>query len=129
MSAVPNVFFDGYDNVLGAGDSVSVYNAYLARITNHLNDPNYSEFLIDAEVNFSGSTSSGAITVDVEDGDVAEVTISKPLLDRYKANLQAFCLSLKEFCTRRGIHYLFTGTDVEFDHLVLTYLRQRGLLA
>lgn len=67
--------------------------------------------------------------LDVEDGDVAEVTISKPLLDRYKANLQAFCLSLKEFCTRRGIHYLFTGTDVEFDHLVLTYLRQRGLLA
>ena len=66
--------------------------------------------------------------LDVEDRDVAEVTISKPLLDRYKANLQAYCLDLKNHCTRRGITYLFTSTRVGFDTLVLAYLRQRGLL-
>lgn len=65
---------------------------------------------------------------DVEDDDLAEVTISKPLLDRYKANLQAFCQGLKDHCTRRGITYLFTSTRVDFDVLVLAYLRQRGLL-
>lgn len=65
---------------------------------------------------------------DVEDDDIAEVTISKPLLDRYKANLQAYCLELKNYCTRRGICYLFTSTQVPFDTLVLAYLRQRGLL-
>lgn len=65
---------------------------------------------------------------DVEDDDLAEVTISKPLLDRYKANLQAYCAELRDHCTRRGITYLFTSTRVPFDTLVLAYLRQRGLL-
>lgn len=65
---------------------------------------------------------------DVEDDDVAEVTVGRALLNRYKRNLQAYCESLKEFCTRRGINYLFTGTDVPFDQLMLTYLRRRGLL-
>lgn len=66
--------------------------------------------------------------LDVEDEDVAEVTISKPLLDRYRANLQAYCTALKDHCVRRGICYLFTSTRVPFDVLVLSYLRQRGLL-
>lgn len=66
--------------------------------------------------------------VDVEDEDVAEVTISKPLLDRYKANLQAYCRELKDYCTQRGVTYLFTSTKVPFDTLVLSYLRQRGLV-
>jgi uncharacterized protein (DUF58 family) len=65
---------------------------------------------------------------DIEDDDLAEVTISKPLLDRYKANLQSYCSELKDHCTRRGITYLFTSTRVAFDQLVLSYLRQRGLL-
>jgi uncharacterized protein (DUF58 family) len=65
---------------------------------------------------------------DVEDDDLAEVTISRPLLDRYKANLQSFCAQLKDHCTQRGITYLFTSTRVPFDTLVLSYLRQRGLL-
>lgn len=66
--------------------------------------------------------------LDVEDEDVAEVTISRALLNRYQQNLQAYCGSLKEFCTRRGISYFFTGTDVPFDQVVLSYLRRRGLL-
>ncbi len=65
---------------------------------------------------------------DVEDDDIAEVTISAPLLKRYKANLEAYCQQLKEHCTRRGITYLLTNTRVPFDVLVMSYLRQRGLL-
>ncbi len=65
---------------------------------------------------------------DVEDDDVAEVTISKPLLDRYKANLTSYCVGLKEYCARREITYLFTSTRVGFDVLVMAYLRQQGLL-
>lgn len=65
---------------------------------------------------------------DVEDDDIAEVTISRALLNRYKQNLNAYCGQLQEYCTRRGITYLFTSTEVPFDQLVLTYLRKRGLL-
>jgi len=66
--------------------------------------------------------------VDVEDEDVAEVTVSQPLLKKYKAMLTAYCMELKDYCTRRGITYLFTSTRVPFDTLVLNYLRQRGLI-
>jgi len=65
---------------------------------------------------------------DVEDGDVAEITVSGPLLRRYKQNLAAYRAGLHEFCARRGVTYLFTSNQVPFDRLVLTYLRQRGLV-
>lgn len=66
--------------------------------------------------------------VDVEDDDLAEVTVNRALLERYKANLQAYCESVRDYCTRRGVHYLFTSTAVPFDQLVLNYLRRKGLV-
>jgi uncharacterized protein (DUF58 family) len=66
--------------------------------------------------------------VDVEDEDKAEITVSGPLLKRYKQNLAAFRASIHEFCARRGVTYLFTSNQVPFERLVLSYLRQRGLV-
>src|SRR5436309_4849678 len=66
--------------------------------------------------------------VDIEDDDVAEITVSGPLLKRYKQNLAAYRSALQQFCSRRGIAYLFTSNQVPFDRLVLSYLRQRGLV-
>jgi uncharacterized protein (DUF58 family) len=65
---------------------------------------------------------------DMEDDDMAEVSITQPLIKQYKANLNAYCLSLKDYVTRRGGTYLFSSTAVPFDTLVLNYLRERGLL-
>src|SRR5262249_28761541 len=67
--------------------------------------------------------------VDVEDADAAEVTVTMPLLRRYHENLAAYRAEMWGFCRGRGISCLLTSTDVPFDRLVLTYLRQRGLLA
>jgi len=65
---------------------------------------------------------------DLEDGDMAEVSITQPLIKRYKSNLNAYCMSLKDYVTRRGGVYLMSSTAVPFDTLVLNYLRERGLL-
>lgn len=65
---------------------------------------------------------------DAEDGDEAEITVSAPLLKKYKETLAAFRGALSNFCTRRGVQYLFTSNQVPFDRLVLNYLRQRGLV-
>lgn len=65
---------------------------------------------------------------DVEDGDFAEVSITGPLIKKYKSNLNAYCLSLKDYVTRRGGAYLFSSTSVPFETLVLNYLRERRLL-
>lgn len=66
--------------------------------------------------------------LDIEDNDAAEVTVNGPLLRRYKENLASYRAGLHAFCTRRGISCLFTSTDIPFERLVLTYLRQRGLV-
>jgi hypothetical protein len=66
--------------------------------------------------------------VDIEDEDIAEITVSGPLIRRYKQNLAAYRQAIQEFCTQRGIAYLFTSNQMPFERLVLTYLRQRGLV-
>ncbi len=66
--------------------------------------------------------------VDSEDDDIAEITISAPLLRRYKENLNNFVGGLKQWCTKRGITYIFTTNHNPFDKLVLNYLRERGLV-
>ncbi len=65
---------------------------------------------------------------DVEDGDKAEVTISAPLLKRYKATLNAYCNRLHDFCAQRDIVHMTVKSDTPIDVLVLDYLRKRGLL-
>jgi uncharacterized protein (DUF58 family) len=66
--------------------------------------------------------------VDCEDRDFAEITVSRPLLDRYRRTLAAFIDGAREFCTRRGMSYLMTSTETPVDQLVSSYLRQRGLV-
>lgn len=66
--------------------------------------------------------------VDVGDGDVAEISISAPLLKRYKDNLQTFVGGLEEWCTKRGVTYISTTNQNPFVKLILNYLRERGLV-
>ena len=66
---------------------------------------------------------------DVEDNDMAEVTVSRALLEKYRQTLQAYCQSIKDYCARRGVNYMFTSTQVPFDQIVLSYFRNRGLVA
>jgi uncharacterized protein (DUF58 family) len=66
--------------------------------------------------------------IDIEDNDAAEITVTSALIKRYKQNLAAYRGAIQEFCARRGIAYLFTTNQMAFDKLVLTYLRQRGLI-
>ena len=65
---------------------------------------------------------------DVEDRDTAEVTISAPLLKRYKANLGAYCDQLREFCARREISLLTVRSDLPIDTLILDDLRRWRVL-
>ena len=66
--------------------------------------------------------------VDVEDGQVTEISISPALLKRYKEHLDQFVGGLRDWCTRRGIVSIFTTNRNPFDKLILDYLRQRGLV-
>jgi hypothetical protein len=66
--------------------------------------------------------------VDCEDRDVTELTISRPLLDRYEKTLAAFVNGAREFCSRRGVSYVMASSQTPVEDLVATYLRKRGLV-
>ena len=66
--------------------------------------------------------------IDCEDRDSAEITVSRPLLERYRRTLAAFIDGVRDFCTRRGMNYLMTSTRTPVDQLVSDALRQRGLV-
>lgn len=66
--------------------------------------------------------------VDIEDADIAEITISTTLLKYYKRNLTAYCNELKDFCTRRGAAYILANSADSVETLTLDYLRRIRLL-
>ncbi len=66
--------------------------------------------------------------IDCEDADETEISVSRPLLDRYEQTLAAFVTGAREYCLRRGMSYLLANTDTSVEQLVSTYLRQRGLV-
>ena len=66
--------------------------------------------------------------IDSEDDDIAEITVSRPLLEKYKRTLASFVDGAREFCTRRGMNYLMVSTETPVETLVANYLRKRGLV-
>ncbi len=66
--------------------------------------------------------------IDCEDQDVAEVSVSQRLLDRYRSTLAQFIGQARDFSSKRGIVYTMTSTERSVDRLVSRYLRQRGLV-
>jgi hypothetical protein len=66
--------------------------------------------------------------VDCEDADEAEITVSLPLLRRYKQTLTSFVGGVQSFCTQRGMGYLLARSNQPVDQLVSGYLRARGLI-
>ena len=66
--------------------------------------------------------------VDCEDHDVAEISVSRRLIDRYKQTLASFIEEARDFSAKRGIAYTMTSTERSVERLVSKYLRQRGLV-
>ena len=66
--------------------------------------------------------------VDCEDDDVAEITASAPLINRYKRTLSTFVDGTREFCNRRGMNYLLANQQTPVDQLIASYLRKRGMV-
>lgn len=66
--------------------------------------------------------------VDCEDEDIAEITVSAPLLSRYKATLNAFVGGAQDYCSKRGMNYLLANNQTPVKDLISNYLRRRGLV-
>ncbi|MBN1419774.1 MAG: DUF58 domain-containing protein [Planctomycetes bacterium] len=67
--------------------------------------------------------------IDAEGSGEVDVTISAPLLARYRRTLAGFRRSVRRFALARGITEVFASTSVPFDRLILESLRRLGVLA
>src|SRR5438067_1290473 len=61
-------------------------------------------------------------------GFIGLVNMDRVVIEAFNDKLVQSLAALHEWCTRRGVMYLFTSNQVPFDKLVLSYLRQRGLV-
>jgi uncharacterized protein (DUF58 family) len=66
--------------------------------------------------------------VDVEDGDVAEITVNAYALEKYHETVKSFIGSIKTFCSRRSIVYIPVHTETPVETIVTKYLRERGVV-
>lgn len=102
------------------------YESGLKRLLSPAYDLYVAQVLSPQEIvpDFSGDLK----LTDVEDNEIAEVTVSAPLLNHYRKLLAAWCRQMEDFCTRRGAVYLRASSADAVETLVLTQLRKRGLL-
>ncbi|MFW5653951.1 MAG: DUF58 domain-containing protein, partial [Planctomycetota bacterium] len=111
------LYKDGYDSglryLVGGG-----FDTYLLQV------------LSPQEVDPGGTNAlSGDLRLrDIEDGDIAEVTITRQVLENYKERLNAWCSGLREHAVRRSMTHMILRSDMDMETLLLEYLRRRGLL-
>ncbi len=65
---------------------------------------------------------------DVETGDYIDVTMTEKLTKMYQKEFSALCKGLETFCLKRGITYIKTVTDVDFEELILRYFKVKRLV-
>ena len=134
--------FSDFDNVcrqlaagrIGAGVMIVLsdflfkegYDSGLRRLIGR----NYDLYAIQvlSEQELSPDLSGDLKLIDVEDTDVAEITVSAALSKYYKKNVTSYCNELRSFCTRRGAVYVLAKSSDSVESLVLNYLRRIRLL-
>ena len=65
---------------------------------------------------------------DMETGVGRDLTVTDGLRERYKKALKAHVEGVRRFCMRNEIGYCLGRTSIPFDDLVMTMLRQGGLI-
>lgn len=66
--------------------------------------------------------------IDAETGEPQEISVSEALLKQYRATLEEFCQSIRDWTLSRGMTYIPTTTDQPIEKMLLNYLRRQGLL-
>ena len=66
--------------------------------------------------------------LDVEDGDRAEITVSRPVLDRYRATVRAYRAEAARVCAQRETAYIAAQSDEPIDRLLSDAMRRKGVL-
>jgi uncharacterized protein (DUF58 family) len=65
---------------------------------------------------------------DLETDHKVELTVNKRLKEIYMRNVEAFCASIRNYCTKYGMHYSLARSDAAIEEMMMKRLRANGLI-
>jgi len=102
-------FESGLDRILGNGDEI---------VLRHLLSPDEISPVLNGDLKL----------IDREYGYTQEVTVDSALKDSYERQFLTWTGNIRDFCLRRGIHYVRTSTALPWDRFILQQLRAEGVV-
>lgn len=111
---------EGYQAGLRALAAAGGYDTYCLQIL--------SPGEIEPEREGEGGIAGDLRLTDIETGKGAEVTVTAPVIKRYKERLREYCAELGAFCRAREMEQLVVRSDAEVETVVMETLRRRGLV-
>ncbi|MEO1128534.1 MAG: DUF58 domain-containing protein [Planctomycetota bacterium] len=111
---------DGYQAGLRALGAAGGYDTYCLQVL--------SPSEVDPERESEAGVAGDLRLTDVETGRAAEVTLTAPVIKRYKERLQAYCAELGSYCLAREMTHQLVRSDVEIERLLLDTLRRHGMV-
>jgi uncharacterized protein (DUF58 family) len=66
--------------------------------------------------------------VDIETGHAQEVSLDSGLRDLYRRRIQSWQAEIQAYCLKRGIRYMRLSTTTPWDKVLLTEMRQAGVV-
>ena len=111
---------EGYQSGLKTLAAAGGYDTYCVQIL--------SPGEVEPEKEGEGGISGDLRLTDIETGKGAEVTVTAPILKRYKERLRAYCDDLGAFCRAREMEHVVVRSDAEIETVVMETFRRRGLV-
>jgi len=111
----------GYERGLRSLAAAGGYDIFCAQVL--------SPGEIDPEREAERGLSGDLRMTDIESGRAAEITLSAPLIRKYKERLQSFCADLSSFCAARQMTHIMLRSDADLETVLLDTFRRRGVVA
>ena len=112
---------EGYEGGLRALAAAGGYDTFCVQVL--------SPGEIEPEREAGGAITGDLRLTDVETGHGAEVTVTAPVIKRYKERLAEYCSGLESFCAAREMKHVLVRSDAPLDSFLLETMRRRGVLA
>lgn len=111
---------DGYQRGLKALAAAGGYDTYCIQIL--------SPGELEPEKEAGGIIAGDLRLTDIESGRAAEVTVTAPVIKRYKERLAEYIDGLNKFCLAHEMTHSLVRSDASLETLLLDTLRKRGVI-
>jgi len=111
---------DGYERGLRALAAAGGYDTYCLQIL--------SPGELEPEKEAGGIIAGDLRLTDIESGKAAEVTVTAPIIKKYKERLAAYIDTLSRYCMAHEMNHALVRSDTKLETILFETLRKRGVI-